>query len=225
MYRKLAARIRMLGADGVLTLILSNLVIVACLGLTLIPVARRVYWTAKTTPATSSDEHLLIVLGARLEDDQITPIFRQRLDRTVALYDRQKAIRVIILGGTTWGNATSEAAKGREYLLARGIHADDLIMEDQSRNTLENLKHAKPMIADHDAHPLLISNRFHLARCSALARGIGIEHGLCAAEDEFGLSFSAALHLLFEAYYLHWYQIGKAWSRWSHAKKSLARIS
>lgn len=223
--RKLVARLQTLGADGVLTLVLSNLIILCSLGITLVPVARRVYWTAKTTPCTSRAGDPLIVMGARLEGDRITPVFRQRLDRTLAIYNHRKEVTIIILGGVTWGNLGSEAAMGREYLLARGVKVGDLAMEDQSLNTLENLKHVRPIIAAHGGHPVLISSRFHLARCTALARGIGIEHSLCAAENEFALSLAAARQLFSEAYYLHWYEIGKRWSRWSRNKKSLARIS
>ena len=46
-----------------------------------------------------------------------------------------------------------------------------------------------------------------------------------SAEDEFGLCFSTARRLCSESYYLHWYQVGKAWSRWTRSKTSLARIS
>lgn len=225
MYKIIIGRLRMLGSDGLFTLMLSNLILLGCLGITLIPFARKVYRTAKTAPATSGASRLLVVLGARLENDQITTLFRQRLDRTLAIYDPERPTCIIILGGITWGNRSSEAERGREYLLERGINSDDLLVEDQSLNTLENLKHAQPLIARHGGHPVLISNRFHLARCSALARGIGIEHGLCAAEGAFLLSFSVARRLLSEAYYLHWYEVGKRWSRWTRNKKSLARIS
>jgi len=225
MYEKLRPRLKMLGPDGLWTLMLSNLVILCCLGITLIPVAHRVYRIAKTTRATAGPNDLLMVMGARLENDRITPVYKQRLDRTLAVYDNQKAPRILILGGITWGNRTSEAQRGQEYLLTRGIKADDVILEDQSRNTLENLKHARPFIRSLGGHPVLISSRFHLARCSSLARGIGVESGLCAAEDEFGLSFSSARRLLAETYYLHWYEVGRRWSRWTRNKKSLARIS
>ena len=215
----------MLGSDGLFTLMLSNFILLACLGFTLIPVARRVYRTAKTTPSTSGAGCLLIVMGARLKNDEITRIFRQRLDRTLAIYDPERSMRIMILGGVTLGNRSSEAEKGQKYLLARGISADHLLVENQSLNTLENLKHAQPLIARHGRHPVLISNRFHLARCSALARGIGIEHDLCAAEQAFLFSFPMTLQVFSEAYYLHWYEVGKRWSRWTRNKKSLARIS
>ena len=225
MYDNLIARLKMIGLDGLVTLMLSNLIILCCLGITLIPVAHRVYRIAKTTRATAEADDLLVVMGVRLENDLITPVYARRLDRSLAIYDRQNATRILILGGTTWGNRTSEAERGREYLLTRGIRADDVILEDQSLNTLENLKHARRFIAAHGGHPVLISHRFHLARCSALALGIGIESRLCAAEDEFKLSLSTVGQLISETYYLHWYEVGRRWSRWTRNKKSLARIS
>lgn len=132
---------------------------------------------------------------------------------------------ILILGGITAGNRISEAEKGKLYLTNHGVQADDILTEDRSLNTLENLKHARPIINDYIETPVVITNRFHLARCSALAQGMRVKLGLCAAEEELFLSFITMIRILLESYYLHWYEIGKRWSYWTSNKKSLARIS
>lgn len=215
----------MLGLDGLTTLLISNLSIVVTLGLSLIPSMCSVYRTAKTSPCNVPAGSFLLVMGARLENDRITTFFRQRLDRALALIKGEKGLRILLLGGITGNNRISEAEMGRQYLLRNGVDPDHVMLEDQSRHTLENLKHARTLFASRACSATILSNRFHLARCSALARGLGIEHALCAAEDELRPSFAVAGQLLLEAYYLHWYKAGRRWSRWTGNKKSLERIS
>ena len=222
---QLGPRLAMLGPDGLLTLLLSNLLIVTTLGLTLLPLARRVYRMARGAPCWVPEGDLLVVLGARLEQGQIAPPFRQRLDRAMTLRREAGPIPVLILGGITRGSTLSEAEGGRAYLIEQGLSADSVLIEDQSRNTLENLKHARPIITARARCPVLISNRFHLARCTTLARGIGLEHRVCAAEDRLLVSVPFTLQVLTEAYYLHWYEVGRRWARWTRNRKSLERIS
>jgi uncharacterized SAM-binding protein YcdF (DUF218 family) len=225
MQEKPTRRLNMLGLDGLMTLLISNLAIVFTLGLSLIPPMRRVYRTAKAAPCTVPAGRFLLVMGSRLENDRITTLFRQRLDRALALSKGEKELRILLLGGITGNNRFSEAEMGRRYLLRNGVDPDQVMLEDQSRHTLENLKHARSLIASRVGSATLLSNRFHLARCSALARGLGMEHELCAAEQELRPSLAVAAQLLLEAYYLHWYEAGKRWSRWTRNEKSLERIS
>jgi uncharacterized SAM-binding protein YcdF (DUF218 family) len=167
----------------------------------------------------------LLVLGVCLKDDQITPAFEQRLLRALQLYRAHRASGILLLGGVTSGNSLSEASQGKRYLLGKGVRETFMQTEDESRNTLENLKHARPLLARRKQPVALISSRFHLARCATLANGVGLAHQLCAAEDAFQLTFVSALRILFEGYYLHWYETGKRWSRWTGNAKSIERIS
>ena len=72
---------------------------------------------------------------------------------------------------------------------------------------------------------VLVSRRYHLARAQALARGLGLQPVLCAAEERLGRDPWTCWRLVLEAYYLHWYAVGKTWSRWTGNRHSLARIT
>jgi len=224
-FERLGPRMAMLGADGLLTLLLSNVLLMLTAGLTLLPAAQRVFRAARATPCRVAEADLLVVLGARLERDRIGAAFLQRLDRALALRAETGPVPILVLGGITAGSTRSEADSGRLYLIGQGLDADTVLTEDRSRNTLENLKHARLLIRERARRPVLISNRFHLARCAALAQGIGLEHRLCAAEEVLRVSARFLLRLLAEAYYLHWYAVGRWWARVTHNRKSLERIS
>jgi len=55
--------------------------------------------------------------------------------------------RVVITGGQNRVTGRNEAAAHLEILLANGVPRDDIIVEDQSANTLENVALALPLIA------------------------------------------------------------------------------
>ncbi len=72
---------------------------------------------------------------------------------------------------------------------------------------------------------MLVTSRYHLARSQALARGLNLQPVLCAAEERLRLNPLTLWRLGLEAWYLHWYEVGKTWSRWTGNRHSLARIT
>ncbi len=216
---------KMMGWDGLTTFFLSTLIVLLSLGLSLIPSLRTVCLTARKTPSTAPDKALLIVLGARLEQDAVSARFITRLRRALNLYNLAPPGPILILGGITGKNHFSEAERGQEWLESEGVSSKDIQMEMRSRNTLENLKHARDLIDQSQRIPVFITSRFHLARCAAMASGLGLAHQLCAAEEKLTLKPSLIFLCLLEAFYLHWYQVGKFWSRLTKNRKSLERIS
>ncbi|WP_177420251.1 YdcF family protein [endosymbiont of Lamellibrachia barhami] len=222
---ELIFRMRMMGRDGLTTFFLSTLIVLLSLGLSLIPSLRTVCLTARKTPSTAPDKALLIVLGARLEQDAVSARFISRLQRALKLYKQAPHGPILILGGTTGKNHFSEAERGRDWLESEGVSGDDIQMEMRSRNTLENLQHARDLIDQSQRVPVFITSRFHLARCAAMANGLGLSHQLCAAEEKLVFRPSLIFLCLMEAFYLHWYQVGKFWSRLTQNRKSLERIS
>ncbi len=218
-------KIRSLGADGAATLLLSALLLLASGGLSLLPSLYGVTRTAWRTPTGGGRPMVVAVFGKRLRDNQPDREYRARLQRAAALYRAGLAERILLLGGITGGARLSEAAAGAGYLQERGVPQERLHQEDRSRHTLENLAHARTLLAEAPAPLLLVTSRYHLARCSVLARGFGLEHRLCAAEERLAWTPGLAIRLAGEAFYLHWYWVGKGWSRLTRNRKSLARIS
>ncbi|RLJ16477.1 hypothetical protein DJ030_17165 [bacterium endosymbiont of Escarpia laminata] len=217
-------RIKMIGWDGLSTFFLSTLIVLLSLGLSLIPSLRTVCLTARKTPSTAPDKALLIVLGAHLVQDAVSAHFITRLQRALNLYNLAPG-PILILGGITGKNHFSEAERGRDWLESEGVSSNDIQLEMRSRNTLENLKHARDLIDQIQRVPVFITSRFHLARCAAMANGLGLPYQLCAAEEKLVFRPSLIFLCLMEAFYLHWYQVGKFWSRLTQNRKSLERIS
>ena len=222
--RRFARQLGM-GWDGLAMLALSNLLLLATLGLSGLWLLRQVWRIARDAPVAGVDGDWIVVLGARLIHDQVAPGYARRLRRVAALHQADPRRRILLVGGHT-GGSVSEAERGREFLLELGLPAASLFIEDQSLNTLDNLRQARRLLAGDRVRPfVLVTSRYHLARSQALARGLDLQPVLCAAEDRLRLKPWTLWRLGLEAWYLHWYEVGKAWSRWTRNRHSLARIT
>ena len=188
----------------------------------------------------ASEPGTILVAGLCLDNNQPLEEFKVRLNRVITLEkclheDAQLAMPIILLGGLTGDNQISEAQAGANYLLEQGIDSGRIILEDQSRHTLENLQQARIMLISRQlqASPraaaenpiFIITSRYHLYRVLTLANGLQMTLQPIAAEDNFSFSLMMWLRLLKEAYYLHWYWSGKMWVYLTANQKSKARIS
>jgi uncharacterized SAM-binding protein YcdF (DUF218 family) len=174
----------------------------------------------------ASPSSVLVVLGMRLHNENITSGYTSRLERAVKLYRDNPNRQILIVGGLTGSSKVTEASRGREYLISRGVRAEQIIIEDSSRHTLENLRNARSVMEIKGFDKItLITNRYHLARSFVIAQGLDMNPALCGAEDDFKLGTTLLPRLVLEAYYIHWYRTGAIWSHFTQNKKNLERIS
>ena len=125
------------------------------------------------------DFDYVVIHGAGLIDGR-TPskLLQQRLDKAIRVYRRDPTPpKLIPSGGKGSDESISEAQAMKNYLLSQGIPEDDIIMEDQSRTTLENLKYSKAII---DSKPgrkytALVTSNYHVYRALRYARQVGLK--------------------------------------------------
>jgi uncharacterized SAM-binding protein YcdF (DUF218 family) len=211
------------GGDGWVTLAISCTILVASLGLTLLASLGVILRSAWLAPAAAPSRKRVIVLGHRLETGGRPSVrYCQRLERAAALLEASPVATVHLLGGRAMGCAVSEAEVGADYLIARGVCPRRIRNEDRSRHTLENLQRYRAAFATSDEErAVLVTSRFHLARAGMMARGLGVRHCLCAAEDRPGFCWP----MLQEAFLVHWYVTGRTVARWTGNRRMLARIT
>jgi uncharacterized SAM-binding protein YcdF (DUF218 family) len=142
------------------------------------------------------------------------------------LWSQAPCGHIIILGGGKAQFEESEATAGAAWLHAKGVPFEHIFVENQSRHTLENLVlYRDRLAAGTDCRPLLVTSRFHLARGSLLATGLGIVHVPCAAESSRLSLLRHCPQMLFEAVLIHWYITGRFFSRITGNKRMAARIT
>lgn len=199
----------------------------ALLGLGL-PVAYRLWQVVEASRRDGRrNADCILVLGRALAGDQPTAVFRARLERAARLYREGLAPRVMIAGGLTGDATRSEAEAGREVLAASGVPSAAILLEDQSRHTLENLFHARATLRELGLRTvLLVSDRLHVARAEAYARGFGLDVTSSPAPYPSRVPvLGPAVRALRESFFVHWYHCGVLYSRVIGSRRLLERVT
>ncbi|WP_313771943.1 YdcF family protein [Bacillus bingmayongensis] len=126
----------------------------------------------------------MIVLGSGLIGDKIPPLLGSRLDKGMGEYMKyNKEPKIIVSGGQGPDELVSEASAMKKYLVNKGVKEEDVLMEDESRNTLQNMMFSKNIMdsikADHKS--IFVTNNYHVFRASIYARLAGLKcEGVCS---------------------------------------------
>lgn len=117
-----------------------------------------------------------IVLGAGTANGEVSPVYRERINHGVWLYENGFADCLILTGGTGEGNAVSDAAAARDYAVSQGIPEDVIFIEEASTITEENLEQAK-LIMDKQSlkTAIIVSDPLHMKRAMLMASDYGID--------------------------------------------------
>lgn len=205
-------------------LLLSLAVIVLSAGLSWLALTLWLWGRARRYPHDVKGGRAVLVAGVRLNGCSPTADFRARLQRAETLW-RTERRTVAVLGGFTSPECPqSEAAAGRDLLHSSGVDPGDLVVEERSRHTLENLRHARELFGTQEAL-VIISNRYHLPRLCLMAQRLGLKLLPCAAEARADLGPRATGRLVLEAFFVHWYLTGLGWALLVGDQASLNRIS
>lgn len=127
----------------------------------------------------------LIVLGAQIRGTRITNSLRNRLEASEIYLKDNPDTLVIVSGGQGSGEDISEAEAMKRYLLDKGIAEDRIIVEEESKNTVQNILCSKKLITRKDSKVAVVTNGFHVFRSMSIAKKQGLENvqGLSASSD------------------------------------------
>jgi uncharacterized SAM-binding protein YcdF (DUF218 family) len=125
----------------------------------------------------------IIVLGCGLKaDGTVTPLLASRLNKAIKVFEASgRSAWFIVSGGKGTDEIVSEAHAMRKHLLSHGITDETIIMEDQSRNTYENIKFSKALMKARGEGDscLIVTSNFHVLRAVILAKNLGLDsHGV-----------------------------------------------
>ncbi len=110
--------------------------------------------------------------------ERMTKLLSNRVDKAIEVYRKCRKKPVIIpSGGRGEDEKLSEAQAMKDYLVSRGIPEADILIEDRSKTTEENLRFSKAII---DARAgkkrtALVSSNYHIYRCIRLAKKAGFK--------------------------------------------------
>lgn len=137
---------------------------------------------SRQTPEEPQD--YVIVLGAHVRSAGPSRALALRLDKALEYAGEHPDTIFIMSGGQGSNEPCTEASAMRDYLMARGLPQDRILLEEKSTNTRENLTFSKELIPDGSSIGI-ISNDFHICRALHLAEKLGIKNasGIPARSD------------------------------------------
>ena len=132
----------------------------------------------------------VVVLGTGLIGDQVTPLLASRIDKGIAIYQKQPGCKLIMSGGQGPDEIIAEGQAMANYALEKGVPAEDILIENQSTNTEENLKFSFALMKS-GSRFALVTNYYHVFRALLLARKLKIKCIGYGARTKFYFSLNA----------------------------------
>ena len=128
------------------------------------------------------DKDFIIVLGSRIrKDGTLTPILKGRVDKAIEFSKKKKKknnrdIIFIPSGGKGEDEIISEAEAMKNYLIENGIDESNIIVENKSINTYQNMKYSKELIDQkHKGNIIFSTTNYHVFRSGVIANNQGID--------------------------------------------------
>jgi len=150
------------------------LVVVSAIAIAASVLAWRIYSFRNTTSDGPADA--AVVLGAAVWTTQVSPVFKERINHAINLYRKGGVRKLIFTGGQGNSGEPAEASAARLYALQSGVPASDILIEDKSHTTYENILNAKQLAGAHGIRTVLIvSDPLHMRRAVTMARDVGFE--------------------------------------------------
>ncbi len=125
----------------------------------------------------TGDPQVMIVLGCQVKSYGPSVLLQDRLDKALDYWKEHREIIIVVSGGQGPDEPSTEARAMADYLAARGVPEEQILLEEESHNSTQNLKYSKEVLEragfSVENGVLVVSNGFHLSRVRMLARRAG----------------------------------------------------
>lgn len=162
------------------------------LGLVLFVGTEVMIWNAGRQAELRQADYMLI-LGARVKGETVSLSLKDRLDQGLTYLKHYPQTPVILSGGQGPGEFVTEAEAMKRYLVAHGVPESQIVMEERSTSTYENLVYTRDLLVAKgvdvsSAALVLITNDFHMFRSEWLAKRVGLNvYGIPASTPPYTL--------------------------------------
>jgi uncharacterized SAM-binding protein YcdF (DUF218 family) len=135
--------------------------------------AAEVVLTANEDARTPTDA--IVVLGAARYWGDPSPVLQARLEHAAELHAAGVAPVIITVGAGRDGDRTTEADAGRDWLIAHGVPADDVLSVPRGGDTVGSLRSVAAVVSDLGWDSVtVVSDPAHAARAAAVADATGM---------------------------------------------------
>ena len=125
--------------------------------------------------ASAREADVAVVLGNTVRPDGTpSPRLAARLDRAYDCYATAQC-RILFVSGGVDPAGTDEAAAMRDYLLARGVPADHIVVDSAGVDTWATARHASAYMREHGyTRALAVTQYFHVPRTMLALKRQGV---------------------------------------------------
>lgn len=132
-----------------------------------------------------TDEQIDSIVFTNIDDDKLNSeyalvfgnsmLIEERVTTSVNAYKDSRIKKMIFMGGINGisnqdNSSISEAFKMKELALSLGVKESDILIDDKSNNTFENIENAMKLLPKNVNHISIITSEFHLKRCYAVLK-------------------------------------------------------
>jgi uncharacterized SAM-binding protein YcdF (DUF218 family) len=126
---------------------------------------------------TTFNENVVLLLGCSIRGETLLKTSQQRCDACLNYMQQNPNAIIIVSGGKGEKEDISEAEAMKRYLVAKGINSKQIVKEDQSRNTRQNMLFSREILYRYfpsGCTTVCITSDFHAYRASILADYCGL---------------------------------------------------
>lgn len=119
----------------------------------------------------TGEPKVMVILGCKVESWGPSILLQDRLDKALDYLEDHSDLTIVVSGGQGPDEHISEAQCMYDYLTDHGVDADQILLEDQSHNTWENIRFTQALLVQEGidtSEMLVVSNGFHLTRARML---------------------------------------------------------
>lgn len=120
---------------------------------------------------------VMIVLGCQVKSWGPSVLLRDRLDKALEYWEEHPEMVIVVSGAQGPDEPSTEARAMAGYLMEKGVPEENILLEENSHNTIQNLIYSKQLLKeqgrDISGGVAVVSNGFHLTRIRMLTGRAG----------------------------------------------------
>ena len=118
------------------------------------------------------EPEIMVILGGQVKPWGPSVLLQDRLDKALDYLEDHPDMTVVVSGGQGPDEPCTEAQAMYDYLVAHGVNGERILLEENSHNTLQNLRYTRELLEtegyDLNSGMVVVSNGFHLTRVRML---------------------------------------------------------
>jgi len=152
-----------------------------------------------------TSENVAVVLGAGTHHGKLSKVYEQRVLHAIYLLDHKCVEKIIFTGGYGENQTISDSKAVANYALQRGVLPLQILIEESSTITFQNIKNTKTIMENNQLKSaLLVSDPYHMKRAMHMCNLIGVNAYPSPTPTTMYKSYKTKLPFLIRETFFYW---------------------